>query len=375
MKLHITNGDSAGGMIKEAASLEGEVLCWRDVLHDGPIIAEEGDELYRARAAFLWSVMDAKSPLPKFRGTEETILQGYVERQALLHNLDKYDEIILWFEHDLYDQLQLAECLYHLAKVRNICEKTSIICIGEHDGVPYFHGLGNLAIPQLEALFPNRQPLTPDHLREGKRVWHALASSNTEALEKLILEQFSALSFMQDALKRFAREYPWTGSGLTLTQQYVLQSIISPLEELPILLSNLKMHEQAGRLEPGVNAERRYEEIMSSKDIRFGRLFINMQTLEEAPFLGDSWLMKEISTLSSATVPYIKCHHADGNTWDLNTVYSATEAGMDALKGKLRWGVDNQYDLWRGGVHITHQQLVLWDDVQGRFEMRENART
>ncbi len=37
--LHITNGDSAAGVMREAG-FDGEILPWRDVLHEGPVSAE-----------------------------------------------------------------------------------------------------------------------------------------------------------------------------------------------------------------------------------------------------------------------------------------------------------------------------------------------
>lgn len=366
-KLHITNGDAAGDMLKASSAIEGDVLCWRDVLHDGPITVLEGAHYHRERAAFLWSVVSGNSPLPQFDGSEFEILKNFEDRALRLNNLDKYDELVLWFEHDLYDQLQLAECLYHLAKQRHICDKTRIICIGDHSGVPYFHGLGNLSIVQMEDLYPGRKPLVREQLQQGSQVWHALSSATPDALQGLLGQSFSDLPYMRAALRRFAQEYPSIENGLTRTQHYILQSIATPLTELPILQANLAQQEGAGHLDKGMSAAQRYEEIMSSDEIRIGRLFVNLQTLEQAPFLGDTWLIKEIDTLARATVPYINLNTDKGESWNVKTVYKITEAGLAALEGNGRWGMDNDYDLWRGGVHITNNRLVLWDDAQSRF--------
>ena len=182
MQLHISNGDSAGDKLKASSKIEGEILCWRDVLHDGPIIALEGNEYFKARAAFIYSVLNEQDSIKQVNNpntvTENDIMKSFQTRQALLNNLHKYTQITLWFEHDLYDQLQLAECLYHLAKSKNICSKTNIICIGEHKQTPYFHGLGNLSIAQMEALFNDRKSLTIEHLQQGSRVWQAIVSNS-----------------------------------------------------------------------------------------------------------------------------------------------------------------------------------------------------
>ena len=51
--LHITNGDSPVAVLR-AAGMAGEVVPWRDVLHEGPVREGLGLEaLSRERAAFI----------------------------------------------------------------------------------------------------------------------------------------------------------------------------------------------------------------------------------------------------------------------------------------------------------------------------------
>ena len=151
-----------------------------------------------------------------------------------------------------------------------------------------------------------------------------------------------------------------------------MQSLAQPLSELPILRANLKYSEQAGHLQPGITTEKRYQQIMREQNISFTRLFINLQTLEQAPFLGDVWLMKEILTLSNANVPYIQRHYtkpyaSDHQVSETETVYSITEAGLAALQNNRYWYPDNDYDLWRGGVHINNKHLILWNNKKSQF--------
>jgi hypothetical protein len=53
--LHVTNGDAVVPELAEAAGIDpGEVLVWREVLHDGPVPAGlDPDELARVRARHL----------------------------------------------------------------------------------------------------------------------------------------------------------------------------------------------------------------------------------------------------------------------------------------------------------------------------------
>src|SRR5919109_2595815 len=100
--LHITNGDHAAEQIR-AAALGGEVLPWRDVLHEGPVPPPATlDSLRPLRARFLagqgW-------------GNAVEIAREFERRDRALGTAAAAEEVVLWFEHDLYDQLQLAQIL------------------------------------------------------------------------------------------------------------------------------------------------------------------------------------------------------------------------------------------------------------------------
>src|SRR5262245_2520596 len=100
--LHITNGESAGDTLRQTA-LGGAVLAWQDALHEGPVPALPRKDLLRTRSRFLadcgW-------------GRQETLLSSLERRdQQLLEALHDDAQVVLWFEHDLFDQLQLLDVL------------------------------------------------------------------------------------------------------------------------------------------------------------------------------------------------------------------------------------------------------------------------
>jgi hypothetical protein len=93
------------------------------------------------------------------------------------------DEIALWFEHDLYDQLQLLQLLDWFA-ARPPQEKLSLLCIGAHPEMANFSGLGQLTPAQLAALVPQRRAIIDEELALGQRyaqahLDHVSASATT----------------------------------------------------------------------------------------------------------------------------------------------------------------------------------------------------
>ncbi len=100
--LHISNGDATD---VPGTGLARRVIYWRDILHEGPVPEVPPAELRRIRAGYLTGYQGAG---------RAGIMRQFTERdQALEAGRD--GEYVLWFEADLYDQLQIAEILARLA--------------------------------------------------------------------------------------------------------------------------------------------------------------------------------------------------------------------------------------------------------------------
>ena len=105
--LHITNGDSAGDTLRTFVS--GEVTITADPLHEGPARAVDGDEWRRMRAQFLADPADPAAP--------QDAWQWLTAWDAAIERAPEYDEVVLWFEHDLFDQLLLVRTLDLVGRV------------------------------------------------------------------------------------------------------------------------------------------------------------------------------------------------------------------------------------------------------------------
>src|SRR3954452_12321951 len=128
--LHVTNGDSVVQTLRQT-KLPGKFLSWIDVLHDGPVPDQPPQELAKTRAEFIASVgFDSY----------ENVLRNFTERDATLSWHESDDEIVLWFEHDLFDQFQLIQILDRLAG-EEFSARLSLINVGSFQGVENFVGL------------------------------------------------------------------------------------------------------------------------------------------------------------------------------------------------------------------------------------------
>jgi hypothetical protein len=174
------------------------------VLHEGPVQAGLSlEELSRERAQFIaeagW-------------GPHGQVLKGFVARDATFRRAREHDEIVLWFEHDLYDQLQLIQVLDALGDRPG--PPVSLVCEAEY--------LGTMRPERAAELFSLRNPVTRRHVAEASRAWAAFCSPDPRDIGTV---RAQALPFLEAALTRHLQEFPWTIDGLSLLERRVLEAL------------------------------------------------------------------------------------------------------------------------------------------------------
>ncbi len=318
--LHVTNGESAGNTLRRTA-LGGAVLPWQDALHEGPIPALPRGELLRRRARFLADC-------------------GWGGRQALLSSLERRDQqlldalrddaqVVLWFEHDLYDQLQLLDVLT-LALTAEAAPE--LIVIGSFPGKPSFSGLGELTARELETLWPSRRQAEPAALETAAAAWAALQAPEPTALVGWARQETSHLPFLAPALQRLLEELPAPANGLSRTERHALEAI-----------------DAGARTPPAA--------------------FVAAQRLEDAPFLGDTSFYRSLSALGQGANRLLETDAGtllppppplSDNELFARLQLRLTPAGERTLRGKADRVELLGIDRWIGGTHLSLENTWRW---------------
>jgi hypothetical protein len=207
--VHICNGDMTADQLS-LADLPGEIRVWADALDQGPVLPVGDDEHRRARARF-WAS----------RGFSDH--GKLAEYDKSVDEAAAAEEVILWFEHDLFDQLALVRLLARLAR-RGLPQTLTIVSIDRHPEVPNFLGFGQLKPEQLAELWPRRAPLSRDAIDEAITAWIAVTSADPRAVPFLV-KRVKALPFLGGALERHLEEYPDPTSGMSRTERQLLAAI------------------------------------------------------------------------------------------------------------------------------------------------------
>lgn len=307
--LHLTNGDMAAARIS-AAGLPGQVLPWRDVLHEGPVPAGDDDALRAARAGFLGGG----------RSSRGSVLRDMHERDARLAAASIEDEVVLWFEPDLYDQLQLVQILDRLA--RPDLDGVTV------SAVESVEEMGALEESSARALYAARSSLSPGARRLGRRAWARFREPDPRALEALAAEEALELPFLAAAVQRHLEELPWTTDGLSRTERQALEAIAEV--PLPARQAFLAAH----------------------------------HAREERVFLGDLVFYSILDRLAAGKRPLVRLDPGPANP---DSRVEISEDGRGVLDGRADWIRLGGSDRWLGGVRLRGAQAAWrWDPAARR---------
>ena len=295
--LNIINGNACIDIMKKA-NIEGDFLPWRDFLHEGsvpPQLTLEELSLIRAKFISEFGV-----------GEINEIYRNFKERNEQLKTYKKYDKIILWFEHDLHDQLQLLQILDWFATkdLKNI--QFSLIYSNNY--------LGESTAQQIKKMLEHSININLEHMKLAQEAWSAFREPTPKRWFSLLKKSTSILPFLKPAIFRMLEEFPNTKTGLSRTEYQAL-----------LIISN------------GID---------DAKDI-----FEKSQSFEERKFMGNIVFWKILNNFENYNI--IKR--------DINNKLTITLLGQELLYGKRFWFDIMPLDRYIGGCHLNLENLWCWD--------------
>ena len=317
--LHVTNGDCAVQNLQEAG-VEGDIIAWRDVLHEGPVPAGlDAAGLRAVRAEYLagqgW-------------GDAATIESELAARDERLSAALGQEPVILWFEHDLYDQLQLIQVLDAVNGTADVAAILPDRFLGEMDP------------EQIAALWPERELVRRDQVALARLAWDAVRAPEPTAIHALLDTHTAALPHLASALRRHLEELPAVGDGLGRVEREALEVLAAAGPQTP------------------------------------AEVFLAVQRAEAAPFLGDTWMWTRLHDLGQGAERLVQTTAGEpvgappprpGGERFTEQELELTDTGRAVLAGEADRAALLPLDRWVGGIHVTGPEPAWrWDRRAGR---------
>ncbi len=212
--LHITNGDCITNRLIDLA-IDGDFVIWREMLCEGPTEYSLATEsAISKRQDFLHSYYE--SPDKDF----------YVEKfisQLNKINSNIYQEIILWFEYDLFCHVNLCAAISYL-KQQNITTPLYLVCSGHIENNEKLKGLAELSTPLLLEHYTEKIKLNSEDCKIADTFWKTYCSTDHISLKKLI-GITSSFKYLSDCIIAHFNRFPDPKTQLNLLEHSVLKAI------------------------------------------------------------------------------------------------------------------------------------------------------
>jgi hypothetical protein len=323
--LHIRCGHDIGPSLK-AAGFAGDFLSYADPLCHGPL--SKGDNWLKLRADFLAQAYGSHTG----RSREHILDELMAAEAALQSAAARYERVVLWFEHDSYDQLILARCLAAFAQATPA--HLELVSAAHFLGAARFIGLGQLPPEALRLLWRERARVSVAQLREGAKVWEMLRADDPRPLSGYAAGA-AELPLLAAAIRRHCQDFPWTTDGLGLTQRLILQ-------------------------------------LVGEQPQTIGAAFNALQTQREPlPFMTDLMMLRGVQHMQAAKPSVLESSWADedrhwGRQW-----LAITPMGRSVLTGETDFLSLHPPVRWLGGVRIAADAPCWrWDEGLGTLMKR-----
>ena len=300
--IHFHNGDVAASLARRAG-VPGRHVPFRESLVGGPVRPNlPVHEWVEQRALFLSEHHGEKL----LRVRNESL-----EQELNLDKAKEEEEIVLWFEHDLYCLVHLLYLMSRLAKARRI---TLIWCP---------QPLGTQSEEDRFNLFQSRAAVTPAMATAGSLAWKAFTSDDPMSLNRFIDDDVADFPFLRDGLRLHASRFPSTRNGLGEVERRAVEAIDNGASDFASLFPRF-----------------------DSQPPRFG--------------FGDGEFLRHLKHLASVAVPVITII-GEEKANPPKALFSITPAGRNVMEGTVDFIEINNANFWLGGAHLTRERMWRWD--------------
>ena len=212
-QLHITNGEALTNYLNTEAICEGKILTWQEMLCEGPTIAHiDSDLFFEKRVPFFKETYDINYNIDELKPELEK-----------LNRVDGYDEIILWFEYDLFCHINMIGVI-SLIHQREIKKPIYLVCSGRIKGEKSLKGLSELSVSQLKKHYQNKILLSQEDIDLAVALWRTYCGKDHRIFKPYITTS-SSFPYLSNCIKAHVERFPNQMSGLNVLEHNILKII------------------------------------------------------------------------------------------------------------------------------------------------------
>lgn len=213
--LHITNGDSTTTYLKKIG-FSGEFITWREMLCEGKTTTDVGSETFwKNRFDFLKTA---------YKVNKQTFIEFTLKEYRNLCKKKEQNEIVLWFESDLFCQINMLAVLSWIKRYRQGYQ-ISLIGVGIDAKNHKNTGFSLLSETQINSLYKNRVTLSQDDIEYADYIWQLYCSDSPLRLETVYkFNPMSPFQHLETAIEAHLKRFPSIENGLNFVENNIIKT-------------------------------------------------------------------------------------------------------------------------------------------------------
>lgn len=212
--LHITNGDSLNNRLT-SMNITGDFAVWREMLCEGKTVANlASDAFKKARISFF------KKNYPDQVSSYD---DHFGSQLAIIAEAHRYEEVILWFEYDLFCHINMLACISFL-RTCGFKKNTFLVCSGWVDGEKELKGLSQLTDNQLLTHYTQKVLLDNQDLFLADDLWRLYCSDDHLKLKPQRAKD-SNFKYLSNCISAHKERFPHLKTGINTLETNMLRLI------------------------------------------------------------------------------------------------------------------------------------------------------
>lgn len=192
---HITNGDYLTDDLKKIP-IVGEIIVCREALASGDLKAESLEEFWKTRA---------KSISEDYNVSKESYYEKSVSEFEKILNIPEGSEVNLWFEDDLFCQVNLWFCVSLISQIKDlkiyrIFPKTTV--------ENHWKGFADLDNSELEESLKSKVLFNENDIELAVNLWKAYQNNDIDSLKRLSENGSNCFHFLKEVIHAYINIHP-----------------------------------------------------------------------------------------------------------------------------------------------------------------------
>ena len=214
-QLHITNGDCTTKLLQNML-FEGTIITWREMLCEGKTISDVGSEsFWKSRFSYLSK---------NYNITKKHFIDYTLKEFRNLCKQKSQEEIVLWFEYDLFCQINMIAVISWLKKHKPNAQ-ISLVCPKHKTDASVLLTISELTTKQLKSAYKHKQELTVDDIELADYIWQLYCAESPLQLQNVTIPKSSIFTYLPDAIKAHLKRFPTIKNGLNTVENRILNTV------------------------------------------------------------------------------------------------------------------------------------------------------